>query len=72
MKFENVSSQKSGSSIVIDFQMINIHTGTYVIGAKRKRTMDLILLSACWLSLDAPIVTIHADWYVGSTQESET
>jgi hypothetical protein len=40
MKFENVSSQKSGGSIVIDFQMINIHTGTYVIGAKRKRTMD--------------------------------
>jgi hypothetical protein len=29
MKFENVSSQKSGS-IVIDFQMINIHTGLYV------------------------------------------
>ena len=30
MKFENVSSQKSGRSIVIDFQMINIHTGLYV------------------------------------------
>jgi hypothetical protein len=30
MKFGNVSSQKSGRSIVIDFQMINIHTGLYV------------------------------------------
>jgi len=30
MKFENVSSQKSGRSIVIDFQMINIHTDLYV------------------------------------------
>jgi len=30
MKFENVSSQKSGCSIVIDFQMMNIHTGPYV------------------------------------------
>jgi hypothetical protein len=30
MKFENVSSQKSGRSIAIDFQMINIHTGWYV------------------------------------------
>jgi hypothetical protein len=30
MKFENVSSPKSGRSIVIDFQMINIHTGLYV------------------------------------------
>jgi hypothetical protein len=30
MKFENVSSQKSGRSIVIDFRMINIHTGLYV------------------------------------------
>jgi hypothetical protein len=30
MKFENISSPKSGRSIVIDFQMINIHTGLYV------------------------------------------
>jgi hypothetical protein len=30
MKFENVSSQESGRSIVIDFQMCNIHTGWYV------------------------------------------
>jgi hypothetical protein len=30
MEFENASSQKSGRSIVIDFQMNNIHTGRYV------------------------------------------
>ena len=30
MEFENVSSQGSGRSIVIDFQMMNIHTGLYV------------------------------------------
>jgi curli biogenesis system outer membrane secretion channel CsgG len=30
MKFENVGSQKSGRSIAIDLQMINIHTGRYV------------------------------------------
>jgi len=30
MKFGNVSSQKSGRSIVIDFQMNNIHTSWYV------------------------------------------
>jgi hypothetical protein len=30
MKFENVSSQKSGRSIVLDFQAMNIHTGLYV------------------------------------------
>jgi hypothetical protein len=33
MKFENVSSQKSGRSIVIDFQMMNIHTDMYVISS---------------------------------------
>jgi hypothetical protein len=30
MKFENVSSQKSGRLIALDFQWINIHTGLYV------------------------------------------
>jgi len=30
-----------------------------------------ILLSAYWISLDALIVTIHAGWYVGRTQETE-
>jgi len=30
MKFENVGSQKLGRSIVIDFQMMNIHTYRYV------------------------------------------
>jgi hypothetical protein len=30
MKFENVSRQKSGRSIVLDFQLMNIHTGLYV------------------------------------------
>jgi hypothetical protein len=30
MEFENVSSQESGRSIVIDFQTMNIHTGLYV------------------------------------------
>src|SRR5580692_2554992 len=30
MKSENISNQKSGRSIAIDFQMINIHTGWYV------------------------------------------
>ena len=29
-EFENISSQKSGRSIVIDFQMNNIHTSWYV------------------------------------------
>jgi hypothetical protein len=29
MRFEKVGSQKSGSSSVIDFQIINIHTGWY-------------------------------------------
>ena len=38
MKFENVSSQKSGSSIVIDFQMINIHTGLYVGSTQESET----------------------------------
>jgi hypothetical protein len=30
MKFENVSRQKSRRSIVLDFQLMNIHTGLYV------------------------------------------
>ena len=30
MNFENVSRQKSGCSIVLDFQLMNIHTGLYV------------------------------------------
>ena len=30
MKFENVSSQASGRSTAIDFQMINILTGLYL------------------------------------------
>jgi len=36
MKFENIRSQKSGRSIVIDFQMINVHTGWYVKGGTRR------------------------------------
>jgi hypothetical protein len=31
MKFENASNQKSGRSIVLDFQVIDLHTGRYVI-----------------------------------------
>jgi hypothetical protein len=31
MKFDNASSQKSGRSIAIEFRMINVHTGWYVI-----------------------------------------
>jgi hypothetical protein len=41
MEFENVSSQKSGRSIVIDFQMvISIHTSLYVkpVTARRVRS----------------------------------
>jgi hypothetical protein len=30
MNFENVSRQKSGRSIVLDFQLMNIPTGLYV------------------------------------------
>jgi hypothetical protein len=30
MEFEKVCSRKPGFSIVIDFQAMNIHTGTYV------------------------------------------
>jgi hypothetical protein len=30
MNFQNVSRQKSGRSIVLDFPLINIHTGLYV------------------------------------------
>jgi hypothetical protein len=30
MKFENVGTRKSGRSIVIDFQVMNVHTGWYV------------------------------------------
>jgi hypothetical protein len=33
MKFENVSSQESGRSIVRDFQVVHIHTGLYVRAA---------------------------------------
>ena len=41
MKFENVSSHKSGRSIVIDFQMvISIHTGLYV-RLSRELVLDL-------------------------------
>jgi hypothetical protein len=36
MEFENVSSHKSGHSIVIDFQMvISIHTSLYVKPSRR-------------------------------------
>jgi hypothetical protein len=38
MKFENIRSQKSGRSIVIDFQMINVHTGWYVKGGGTRRS----------------------------------
>ena len=38
MKSENVSSQKSGRSIAIDFQMINIHTGWYVGSTQKFKT----------------------------------
>jgi len=41
MKFENASSQKSSRSIVIDFQMINVHTGRYV--GKSREEGDLII-----------------------------
>jgi|HubBroStandDraft_5_1064220.scaffolds.fasta_scaffold515408_2 hypothetical protein len=30
MNFENASRQQSGRSIVLDFQLMNIHTGMYV------------------------------------------
>jgi hypothetical protein len=43
MKFENGGSQKSGRSIFIDFQIMNIHTGTYVIGATG-RAMDFHII----------------------------
>jgi hypothetical protein len=36
MKFANVRGQKSGCSIVIDFQMISIHTGLYVRQSRKK------------------------------------
>ena len=38
MKFENVSSQKSGRSIVIDFQMVTIQTGRYGNGTQESKT----------------------------------
>jgi len=41
MKFENASSQKSGRSIVVHFQMINIHTGPYVRWSREEA--DLII-----------------------------
>jgi hypothetical protein len=49
MKFENVSRQKSGRSIVIDFQMINIHTGTYVMGRNARWIFHIVegMLDLC-------------------------
>ena len=41
MEFENVSSQESGRSIVIDFQTMNIHTGLYV--RKLREEVNLII-----------------------------
>ena len=41
MEFENVSSQESGRSIVIDFQTMNIHTGLYV--RKPREEANLII-----------------------------
>jgi hypothetical protein len=41
MKFENGCSQKSGRSIVLDFQMMNIHTGPYV--RRAREVADLII-----------------------------
>jgi hypothetical protein len=41
MEFENVSSQGSGRSIVIDFQTMNIHTGLYV--RKPREEANLII-----------------------------
>jgi hypothetical protein len=43
MKFENVRNQKSGHSIVIDFQTITVHTSWYVLtGAlPMRRVLDL-------------------------------
>jgi len=38
MKFENISSQKSGCSIAIDFRIINIQTGWYVGSAQESET----------------------------------
>ena len=41
MEFENVSSQESGRSIVIDFQTMNIHIGLYVRNPREEA--DLII-----------------------------
>jgi len=84
---------------MIDFQMINIHTGRYVMESREEAhriigpggtaslhkylltqfnecdgTNDgfFVLLRVCDIFLDVPIVTLHADWYVGGTQETET
>jgi hypothetical protein len=51
MKFENVSIQKSGRSIVLDFQMINIHTGLYV---KSWQEANLIIGPGSTTSHDSP------------------
>jgi hypothetical protein len=39
MRFENVSSQKSGRSIVIDFQTMSIHTGPYVKQSRKEANL---------------------------------
>jgi hypothetical protein len=49
---------------VIDFQMIDVHTGRYVVARACLRSAEF--------SLDALKVPVHAGWHVGSTQESET
>jgi hypothetical protein len=64
MKFEKRQPQKSGRSVVIDFQMIDVHTGRYVVARACLRSAEF--------SLDALKVPVHAGWHVGSTQESET
>ena len=38
MKSENISNQKSGRSIAIDFHVINLHTGWYVGGTQESET----------------------------------
>ena len=54
MKFENVSSQKSGRSIVIHFQLMNIHTDPYV--RKSREEADLIIGLGNTTSHDRPLL----------------
>jgi hypothetical protein len=45
MKFEKVSNRKSGCSIVIEFQEINVHTDPYV--RKSREKANLIIRWGC-------------------------